>query len=132
MAHGHHFNKAMVQASLVMTSIYCRSNNRIRMPWKIMNIGEPGRTVEQFFHDMAASHIEDSSSSTNIKHNCTYLSRGKESLDQTVLSIQLDLAVATFGGFLWYVISQEQATPKGPVVNAFGVMLLSQKQLCQR
>ena len=23
------------------------------MPWKIMQIGEPGRTVEQFFHNVA-------------------------------------------------------------------------------
>ena len=89
------------------------------MAWKIIHIGEPGRTVEQFFHDVAVSHIESSSSISNIKLDCAYLGRSKESLDQIELSIQLDLAVAVFGGFLRYVVSQEQPAPREPTVNAF-------------
>ena len=81
-------------ASLVMTSVYCRSDHRVLMAWKIIHIGEPGRTVEQFFHDVAVSHIESSSSISNIKLDCAYLGRSKESLDQTKLS---DRVVNTIG-----------------------------------
>ena len=58
--------------------------------------------IEQFFHDVAALHIEGSSSSTNIKLDCAYLGHdhSKEPLDLIELSIQLGLAVAMFGGFL--------------------------------
>ena len=83
---------------------------------------------------MAVSHIESSSSSSisNVKLDCAYLGRSKESLDQIELSIQLDLAVAMFGGFLRYVVSQEQPAPREPTVNAFEVMMSSQRQLCLR
>ena len=117
---------------LVMTSVYCLSDHQVLMAWKIIHIGEPGRTVEQFFHDVAVSHIESSSSISNIKLDCAYLGRSKESLDQIELSIQLDLAVAVFGGFLRYVVSQEQPAPREPTVNAFEVMMSSQRQLCLR
>ena len=39
--------------TLVMVSVFCRSRHILLMPWKILQIGEPGRTVEQFFHDVA-------------------------------------------------------------------------------
>jgi len=70
----------------------------------ILQIGEPGRTVEQFFHDVAWAKIQ-STSSTTIELISAYLGRSKESLDEIELSIRLDLAVATYGGYLRYVIS---------------------------
>ena len=57
------------------------------MPWKILLNGEPGRTVEQFFHDVAWAKIQ-STSSTTIKLISAYLGR---SLDEIELSIRLDL-----------------------------------------
>ena len=65
-----------------------------------MQIGEPGRTVEQFFHDVAWAKIQ-STSSTTIELI------SEESLE-VELSIQLDLAVATYGGYFRYVISQPE------------------------
>lgn len=39
------YRKAMALASLVMTSVYCHSNNWVLISWKIMNTGEHDRTV---------------------------------------------------------------------------------------
>ena len=93
--------------TLVMVSVFCRSRHSLVMPWKILQIGEPGRTVEQFFHDVAWAKIQ-STSSTTIELISAYLGRSKESLDEVELSIQLDLAVATYGGYLRYVICQPE------------------------
>ena len=43
--------------TLVMMSVFCRSRHSLVMPRKILQIGEPGRTVEQFFHDVAWAKI---------------------------------------------------------------------------
>ena len=93
--------------TLVMVSVFCRSRHSLVMPWKILQIGEPGRTVEQFFHDVAWEKIQ-SMCSTTIKLISTHLGRSKESLDEIELSIRLDLAVASYGGYLRYVISQPE------------------------
>ena len=96
-----------------------------------MQIGEPGRTVEQFFHDVAWAKIQ-SMSSTTIELISAYLSRSKESLDEIELSIRLNLAVATYGGYLRYVISQPERKEQKQAVNAFAKLMASQRQLCQQ
>ena len=63
------------------------------MPWKALQIRQPGRTVVQFFHDVALAKIQ-STSSTTIKLISVYLGQSKDSLDEIELSIRLDLAVA--------------------------------------
>ena len=50
------------------------------MMWKILQIGEPGRTVEQFFHDVAWMKIQ-TTSSTTIELTSAYFGQSKESLD---------------------------------------------------
>ena len=118
----------MIAQSLVIVCVFCRSRHSLLMPWKILQIGEPGRTVEQFFYDVALAKIQ-STSSTTIELISAYLGRSKESLDEIELSIQLDLAVATYGGYLRYVISQLE--PK-QAVNAFTMLMASQRQRCQQ
>ena len=56
--------------------------------------------------------------------------RSKESLDEVELSIRLDLAVAT--GYLRYVISQLEQIELKQAVNAFAMLMASQRQLCQQ
>lgn len=88
---------ALVMAqTLVMVSVFCRSRHSLLMPWKILQIGQPGRTVEQFFHDVAVAKIQGTSAMT-IELISAYLGQSKESLDEIELSIQLDLAVAIYG-----------------------------------
>ena len=87
----------VIAQTLVMVSVFYRSRHSLVMPWKIWQIGEPGITVEQFFHDVAWAKIQ-STSSTTIEVISAYLGRSKESLDEIELSIRLDLAVATYGG----------------------------------
>ena len=84
------------------------------MPWKILQIGEPDRTVEQFFHDVETAKIQGTSA-TAMELISAYLGHSKETLDEIDLSIQLDLAVATYGGKLQYKAKQ--------AVNAFAVMM---------
>ena len=117
--------------TLVMVSVFCRSRHSLVMPWKILQIGEPGRTVEQFFHDVAWTKIQ-STSSTTIELISAYLGRSKESLDEIELSIRLDLAVATYGGYFRYVISQTERNEPKQAVNAFAMLMASQRQLCQQ
>ena len=95
------------------------------MPQKIL-IGEPGITVEQFFHDVAWAKIHSKSSMT-IKLISVYLGRSKESLDEIELSMQLDLAVATYGGYLRYnVISQPEQNELKQAMNVFAMLMASQ------
>ena len=121
----------MMAQTLVMVSVFCRSRHSLVMPWKILQIGEPGRTVEQFFHDVAWAKIQ-STSSTTIELISVYLGRSKENLDEVELSIRLDLAVATYGGYLRYVISQPERNELKQAVNAFAMLMASQRQLCQQ
>ena len=120
----------MMAQTLVMVSVFCRSRHSLVMPWKILQIGEPGRTVEQFFHDVAWAKIQ-STSSTTIELISAYLGWSKESLE-VELSIQLDLAVATYGGYFRYVISQPEWKEQKQAVNAFAKLMASQRQLCQQ
>ena len=69
------------------------------MPWKILQNGEPGRTVEQFFHDFVMAKVQVMSAMT-VELISAYLGRSKESLNEIELSIQLDLAPSTNGGYL--------------------------------
>ena len=73
-----------------------------------MQIGQPGRSIKQFFHDVAATHIEGSSQSQTqiLNLECAYLGRSKDNLDQIELSVALDAAVPLLGGFLRYVTTQ--------------------------
>ena len=71
-----------------------------------------------------------STSSTTIELISAYLGRSKESLDEVELSIRLDLAVATYGGYLRYVISQPERNELKQAVNAFAMLMASQRQLC--
>ena len=76
----------MMAQILVMVSMFCCSRHSLVMPWKILQIGEPGRTVEQFFHDVAWAKIQ-STTSMMIELISAYLSRSKESFDEVELSI---------------------------------------------
>ena len=65
--------------TLVMMSVFCRSRHSLVMPRKILQIGEPGRTVEQFFHDVAWAKIREKKVRISVearralmKSNCQY------------------------------------------------------------
>ena len=68
-----------------------------------MQIGNPGLTIEQHFHDIVAVHI-DSSSRTCVVLQDAFLGRSKDNLDQIDMGILLSLAVTSFGGYLRYVM----------------------------
>ena len=87
--------------------------------------------MEQFFNDVAWAKIQ-STSSTTIELISAYLGRSKERTDEVELSIQLDLAVANYGGYLRYVISQPERNELKQAVNAFAMLMASQRQLCQQ
>ena len=89
----------VIAQNLVMVSVLCRSRHSLLMPWKILQNGEPGRTVKQFFHDVALAKIQRASSTT-MELISVYLGQSKESLDEIELSIRLDFAVSTYGGYL--------------------------------
>ena len=93
-----------------------------------MQIGNPGRTIEQYFHDVVAGHI-DSSSRTCVLLQEAFLGRSKDNVDQIDM---LSLAVTSFGGYLRYVTSQRDTPVEKPTTNAFEVMMASQRQLCLR
>ena len=68
-----------------------------------MQIGQPGRSIEQFYHDVASSKIQGTQ---GITLKSAYLSRSKDSLDEVELFVALDEAVSLFGGFLHYITTQ--------------------------
>ena len=96
-----------------------------------MQIGNPGRTIEQYFHDVVAGHI-DSSSRTCVVLQDAFLGRSKDNLDQIDMGILLCLAVTSFGGYLRYVTSQRETPAEKSSRTAFEVMMASQRQLCLR
>ena len=94
-----------------------------------MQIGNPEQTIEQYFHDVVAGHI-DSSSHTCVVLRDAFLGRSKDNLNQIDMGILLSLAVTLFGGYLRYVTSQRETSVEKPTANVFEVMMASQRQLC--
>ena len=80
----------MMAQTLVMVSTFYRSRHSLLMPWKLLQIGKPGRTVERK-HEQHDDQTDQRVSRWS-----------KESLDEIELSIWLDLAVATYGGYFQY------------------------------
>ena len=118
--------------SLVNVSIFCTTLHRLLLPWKILAIGSPGRTVEQFFHDVAAPLVQ-SSSKSYMNLDKAFLGRSKDHLDEIDLQIVLDVAVCSFGAYVRYSTSQQSGQVEECMrVNAFHVMMSSQRQLCLR
>ena len=118
--------------SLVNVGIFCTSHNWLLLPWKIIPIEIPGRTVEQFFHDVAAP-LAESSSKSNMKLDKAFLGRSKDNLDEIDFQIALDVAVSTFGAYVRYITSERsERVEEGTAVDAFQVMMSSQRQLCLR
>ena len=116
--------------SLANVSTFCTSHNRLLLPWKILPIGSPGRTVEQFFHDVTAP-LAESSNKSNMKLDKAFLGQNKDNLDEIDFQIALDVAVGTFGAYVQYITSkQSERVEEGTGVNAFQVMMSSQRQLC--
>ena len=107
--------------TLVMVSMFYRSRHSLLMPWKIVQIGKPGRTVEQ------------SMSSTTIKLISAYLGEARRALMK--LSCQYDwtwllLPMAdTFN--IKIMISQPKWNEPKQAVNAFAMWMASQWLLCQ-
>ena len=97
-------------------SIFCTAHHR---SWRILPIGSPGRTVEQFFHDVAAS-LAESSSKSNMKLDKAFLGRSKDHLDEIDFLIPLDVGVGTFGAYVRYITSQQSEQVEECMrVNAF-------------
>ena len=118
--------------SLVNMSIFCTTLHRLLLPWKILAIGSPGRTVEQFFHDVAAPLVQ-SSSKSYINLDKAFLGRSKDHLNEIDLQIVLDVAVSSFGAYVQYSTSQQSGQVEECMrVNAFQVMMSYQRQLCLR
>ena len=80
----------MAQAQLVNVSIFCRTTNQSLLRLRIMQIGQPGRSIEQFYHDVASAKKQGTQ---GITLKSTYLGRSKDSLDKVELSVALDKAV---------------------------------------
>ena len=124
---------AMGQATLVNVSVFCSTTHQLLLPWRILEIGNPGRTIQQFYHDVAAPLIAASSQS-RTKLDKAFLGHRKSDLDEIDMEILLEVAVATFGGYVRYITSRpmHQSEKEGMEVNVFQVMMSSQRQLCLR
>ena len=92
-----------------------------------MRIGQPGRSIEQFYHDVASAKIQGTCTQ-GITLKSAYLSHSKDDLDKVELSVAIDEAVSLFGGFLCYITTQtsESQSEKNP--NAFHVMMAASQQ----
>ena len=124
-----YFCIAKSQATLVNVSIFCTTHHRLLLPWKILPIGSPSRSVEQFFHDVAAPLAERYSKS-NMKLDKVFLGRSKDHLDDLDFPIPLDVAVGTFGAYVRYItLQQSEKVEEHTRVNAFQMMMSSQRQL---
>lgn len=87
--------------ALVMVSVFCNTSHMTLLSWKVMEIGIPGRSIEEFFYDVVVEKIEEPSNVVSmIKLDKAFIGRSKDSLDQTELGVQLDVAVTNFGSFL--------------------------------
>ena len=95
----------MGQATLVNVSVFCSTTHQLLLPWRILEIGNPGRTIQQFYHDVAAPLIA-SSSQSRTKLNKAFLGHRKSDLDEVDMEILLEVAVATFGGYVRYITSR--------------------------
>ena len=114
----------MGQATLVNISVFCSTIHQLLLPWRILEIGNPGRTIQQFYHDVAAPLIA-SSSQSRTKLDKAFLGHRKSDLDEVDMEILLKVAVATFGGYVRYITSRpmHKSEKEGMEVNVFQVMM---------
>ena len=115
----------MAQAQLVNLSIFCRTTNQSLLRWRIMQLGQPGHSIEQFYHDVASARIQGTQ---GITSKSAYLSRSKDSLDKVELSVALDEAVSLFGGFLRYITTQTSESRSEKYQNAFHVLMAASQR----
>ena len=107
----------MSQATLVNVSIFCTAHHRLLLPWKILPIGSPGRTVEQFFHDVAAPLVQ-----VNLTWNLMklFLVEAKTILMKLISWYHLMWLFDMFGAYVRYVTSQQSEQVEGRMrVNEF-------------
>ena len=108
----------------VNCSVYNRSLSKTIFPWTIMSLGVPGITVQQFYSEKIFTSLQEQPA----KLESAFLGKSKDSLDRVDLCLELDAVIPTFGPFLRYYTSDCQLPP---VVNAFTIMMSSQKQQLQ-
>ena len=111
----------------VNCSVFNHSSNKTIFPWSIVSLGVPGITVQQFYHEKVLRCLEEQSEQ---ELESAFLGKSKDSLDRIELSLPLDAVIPTFDPFLrYYTADRLQQLP--PVVNAFTVMMSSQKKQLQ-
>ena len=89
-----------------------------------MSLGVPGITVEQFYSEKIFNSLQEQPA----KLESAFLGKSKDSLDRVDLCLELDAIIPTFGPFLRFYTSDCHLQPLPPVVNAFSVMMSSQRQ----
>lgn len=99
----------MCQSTLVNTSIFCSTTHQVLLPWKILQSGRPGQTIEQFYHGVAVLLIASSSQSNTFFLDKDFLGRSKTNLDEIdmLIPLHVDVVVATYGRLVWYITSQQ-------------------------
>ena len=118
--------------ALVNCSVLCKTNNKLLLPWDILSIGtESGITIEQFYQKSIVPELEKCHDVSSFEMKDAFLGRSKDSLDGVSLSVPLDSAIQTFGPYLRYHTEAKEAVCP-PRVDAFALMMCSQRQIDQR
>ena len=93
-----------------------------------MAVGASGRAIKQYFAEVVGKDVINSGHTVELVG--AFLGRSKEQLDEVDISVPLDMAIQSFGGFLRYHVSS-CGTPQEPQrsrVDAFQLMMSSVRQ----
>ena len=90
-----------------MTTVNCSVvsvSNRFLLPWTIIAVTIPGILVQNFYDDVILPKIPGGNRSGPFTMKGAFLGKSKECLDPIEVVIPLQLAVATFGHFLKFMV----------------------------
>ncbi len=120
--------------ALVNCSVFNSSFNSVVLSWEILSVGASGRTVEQFFRETISKELGSALNPEKLELSGVFLGKSKEHLDAVDLSVPLDMAVQSFGGFLRYHVSccPEPQEPQRSCIDAFQLMMSSSRQQSAR
>ena len=115
-----------------MTLVNCTvvsTNNEVVHPWKILHVGDDKVSIGDFYH----TTIEPTLDTTQGPLTKAYLGKSKDCLDLIDMSIELNVAVKSFGPFIKFVIDngivpiRAESTAGRP--SAFDILMSAQQSL---
>ena len=119
---------------LLNVLVVANGDSRTLLGWEIMRCSSPEATFETLFHEKLLPRINSLPCPRDqVQLESCFVGNEKHQLDKTNVDLPIADVVATFGPYIKLFVSfadgAPDPVPRPPAVNAFDVMMLSQRSL---